>query len=260
MHFCISPLAYLKKIMDHAMNAYWLLLAGCRVPVSFVYEETGKALEAFLSGPCPAEGAVRVGRWEKKQYLEQFPRSSWNAYAETKCLLNLISDAMMKQRGFLFHAAAFVLSSRAYLLAGPSGIGKSTMYSLLKRIGGQEICIISGDNPVLRLETDGSFTVHPSPWNGKEGWGTDKYAPLGGIILLQQGEDNILTRISPEEAVVPVFHGINTYAKDEEHIRQMFRLEEKLICASPIWKYTNTGTEAAAKFLYKRIKKEGGET
>jgi hypothetical protein len=246
--------------MDHAMNAYWLLLAGCRVPVSLVYEETGKALEAFLAGPCPEEGAVHIGRWEKKQYLEQFPHSPWNAYAETKCLLNLVSDAMMEQGCFLFHAAAFVLDGRAYLMAGPSGAGKSTMYSLLKRIYGPEISVISGDNPVLRLEHDGGFIVHPSPWNGKEGWGTDRCAPLGGMILLCKGKDNILKKIPPEEAAVPVFHGINTYAADEKHIRLMLGLEEKLLCASPIWYFTNTGTEAAAELLYGYIRKEGGET
>ena len=209
----------------------------------------------FIVGSFPEKDVIRVGEYEKKQYLEQFPGSCWNAYAEYKCLLNLASDAMMKYNQFLFHSAAVLTNGCVWLLSGPSGIGKSTQYGNLKKLYPDQIDIVSGDYPITSFE-DGGIMVFPSPWNGKENWGSLKTGKLRGIILLEQGKQNKFTIVSPENAVIRVYHQINTYAKTEEQIHLLAKLEEQLITTVPIWNYQNTGDVESSKVLYEHIMKE----
>lgn len=195
---------------------------------------------------------LKAGEYEKTQYLEQFTSASWDAYAENKCLLILASDAMMKDNQFIFHSVAVLIHNRVWLLSGPSGVGKSTQYRNLKKLLSEQIDIISGDNPVLSFD-ENSISVYPSPWNGKENWGTMKTGNLAGIILLRQGERNYIQSVKPSEAVIPVYREINTYAKSEKQVHMIAALEERLISSVPIWSFENTGDLKSSQILYEHI-------
>ena len=209
----------------------------------------------FIVESAECMNVIRVGTYEVDQYLQQFPGSAWDAYAEYKCLLNLASDAMMNQQQFLFHSAAIIIDNQVWLLSGPSGIGKSTQYRNLKTIYGDRIGVVSGDYPVLVFEDD-SIAVFPSPWNGKENWGSMDTGKLAGIILLKQSRVNRFSTLSAEEAVVPVYKQINTYAKTEEQIHLVADLEERLITSVPVWSFENTGDLESSRILYEHILNE----
>ena len=74
---------------------------------------------------------------------------------------------------------------------------------LWKLCFGSEIKILNGDKPLLEFRK-GGILVHPSPWRGKEGLGSLDAAPLGGIILLEQNEENRMRRLLPAEAAGPL--------------------------------------------------------
>lgn len=232
-----------------------LRLGNCVIRVDAVYPQVMKRFDGFLVQDDSNTDIIKAGDYEKEQYLVQFPEASWDEYAEYKCLLNLASDAMMKHDQLLFHSASILVDGHVWLLSGPSGIGKSTQYRNLKKLYPDQIGIVSGDYPILSFE-DNEITVLPSPWNGKENWGSMNSGKLAGIILLKQGKQNIFTAVSPEEAVIPVYHQINTYAKTEEQIHMVAALEERLITSVPIWRYENTGDPESSEILYKHILKE----
>jgi len=54
---------------------------------------------------------------------------------------------------FLFRLAAVLY--RAWLLAGPSGVGKSTQIKSLQSLEPGAFGVICGDRPVLELREDG---------------------------------------------------------------------------------------------------------
>lgn len=201
---------------------------------------------------------IRVSEFEKRIYMEQFAPCEWNAYAELKSLVILASDALLPHERMIIHSTAFALEGRAWLLAAPSGTGKSTQYRNLKELYPDAVEIICGDNPVLQLR-ENDILVHPSPWNGKEGWGSDIVAPLAGIVLLEQAKENELLRVTAEEAAIPVFRQMETFARTEEPIHKLLRLEERLITSVPLWRFCNTGDPESSRFLYETILEVGHE-
>ncbi|MBQ2689096.1 MAG: hypothetical protein IJG05_03360 [Solobacterium sp.] len=234
---------------------YFLRLGRCVLQFDIEHPQVLDWFHGFLAEPYSDTEIIQAGEYEKKQYLEQFPGSAWNAYAEYKCLLNLASDAMMKYNQFLFPSAAVLIDVCAWRLSGPSGIGKSTQYSNLKKLFPDQIDIVSGDYPITSFEGEG-ITVYPSPWNGKENWGSMQTGKLRRIIHLEQGKQNLLSPVSPKDAVIRVYHQINTYAETEEQIHFLAKLEEQLITSVPIWNYQNTGDNESSRILYAHIMKE----
>lgn len=231
---------------------YTIKLGKCALRVEVTHLRILDYLKPFCIDSCDAGEVISTGEFEREQYLKQFPESSWDAYAEYRCLLNLASDAMMKHDQLLFHSAAVLLGDKVWLLAGPTGVGKSTQYRNLKKLYPDEIGIICGDNPVLVFE-ENDISVFPSPWNGKENWGSMKTGELAGIILLKQAKENSVESVSSQDAVIPVYHQIITYAKTEEQIRLIASLEERLITSVPIWQFSNTGDMDSSKMLYAHI-------
>lgn len=184
----------------------------------------------------------------KREYLPQ----EWNSAGEMKMLAPLVSDMLLRYDRMIFHSVALYMLKGTWLLAAPSGTGKTTQYLNLKELH-PEIQVICGDNPVLQFRQN-LIEVHPSPWNGKENIGSDLTGILSGIILLKQGQENIIEPLSKEDAVLPVMNQINTFMKTEETVHMVCRLEEQLLKKIPVWKFINTGTKESSEMLYKYLK------
>lgn len=228
---------------------YTLHLAGQQVNCAFQYPRNVHHCRKFILSRYSGLDAVAVTEIERQIYHRAYPDDEWNCEAESKSLLGLISDELLPHNRLLFHSAAILWHGKAWLITAPSGTGKTTQYRNLKKLYKDEIQIICGDNPVLHFRPDDTIMVYPSPWNGKENYGGDAEAPLAGIVWLAQSQENEIKRLAPKDAVVPIFHEINTYSRTPELVDQMFWLEEKMITSVPVWKFENTGTLASSKML-----------
>lgn len=233
------------------VNQYTIKLADQKIHLKFYYKQTIKLYRDFIHSRYIGNDVIGVSDKEVEIFHENNPGYKWNFRAESKCLTSLVSDALMTYNRLAFHSVAFLWNQKAWLITAPSGTGKTTQYQNLKKLYGNEIKIICGDNPVLHFQDDGIIMVYPSPWNGKENYSGTESAPLAGIILLIQSEKNRIERLLPCDAVVPIFREINTYSRTPELVRQMFRLEEKMITTVPIWKFENTGNLESSKCLMK---------
>ena len=108
-----------------------------------------------------------------------------NPHIEYCYLMEAATDVLMDAHRCIFHGVAFVWRKRAWILTAPSGTGKSTQFSNLVKLYGEEVFCLNGDKPCLEIYEDGSVNVYDSPWRGKEGWGTgDAVFPLAGVFLL----------------------------------------------------------------------------
>lgn len=228
---------------------YTLHLAGQMVNCAFQYPQNVKLCREFILSRYNGSAAVGVTEIERQIYREVYPEDEWGCEAESKSLLCLVSDELLYYDCLLFHSVAILWHGKAWLITAPSGTGKTTQYRNLKELHGDEIQIICGDNPVLHFQSDGMIMVHPSPWKGKEGYGSMQTGPLGGIIWLQQEKYNKIALLPLNEAVYPIFHEINTYAKTPERVHMLFQLEQRMITSVPIWKFENTGTLASSEML-----------
>lgn len=176
------------------------------------------------------------------------------AYAEYVYILEDITRCILPYRRSLFHSVAIRYNGGAFLLAGPSGIGKSTQYKNLLRLYGEKIEIINGDKPVLYFPEEGPVMVYPSPWMGKEDWGdAGLSAPLRGIVCLEQNEENNIERLSVGESVLPVYRQFLYLPESREAVNQICDYEEILLGNTPVWRMSNKGDPASSRMLFEKI-------
>ena len=167
-------------------------------------------------------------------------------FAEYTCLRRAAGKKLAEKGRAMFHGVAFICGEGAYILTAPSGTGKSTQLMNLSRLYGEKYRVISGDKPILRLEKDRTITVFPSPWNGKEFWGGRKEGTLKGVILLEQGKENIIQRMTPENALIPILQQFLYMTAEETGIRTMCRITDAMLTNIPVFSYINRGDDLSS--------------
>lgn len=192
-----------------------------------------------------------------EKLIKETYRLQNRAFAEYSLLFENTVNTVLPLDHFFFHGAAFYWNGKAFLFAGKSGIGKTTQLKNWLKLYGKEIEIINGDKPIIELKEDNRFIVHPSPWTGKEGWNGNMSGELGGIILLEQGKENSISRMSVKEAVYPIFLQFLYKPDNIESVNLVCDYEHHLLNSVPVWNLINTGDEDSAKLTYKVLSNEG---
>ncbi|MDO4466000.1 MAG: hypothetical protein Q4C49_03210 [Bacillota bacterium] len=237
-------------------NCITIEVANTKIRCAFHFKKNVYICRNYIVEPIFEGTILQAGVIEKEVYYTCFPGETWDAEAENKAMLCLVSDELLFRNRMIFHSVAFIYEGKAFLLTAPSGTGKRTQYLNLKELYKEKVQIISGDNPILHMQEDGEIWVYPTPWNGKEGYGSYQSAPLGGIVCLAQAKENKIRKMTPQEAIMPVFSGIKTYTKTEEVVRKLLELEEKLITSVPVYHFQNTGTLESSQILLGTLRKE----
>lgn len=176
-------------------------------------------------------------------------------YAEFIHLRRIAGVGLTRFHRAIFHGVAFIYGGGAYILTAPSGTGKSTQIRNLRKMYGDSYRIISGDKPILYLGTSGEVIVNPSPWNGKEFWGGMEKAVLRGIVILEQGKENVIRRLTSEQALLPIMQQFLYTTTDETGIRVMCRLADVMLTKTPVFSYANTGDDKSSIELDTLIRK-----
>ena len=152
----------------------------------------------------------------------------------------------------LFHAAVVSYEGRGYMFLGPSGTGKSTHASLWQRyIAGT--ALVNDDNPVVRIDEDGSAKVYGSPWSGKTPCYRSVHYPLGGIVLLSQAPYNKIQRLSGIYAYAALMESISGKRWDERIADGLHQTENALASSIPVWHLECLPDEEAAKLCNETI-------
>ena len=104
---------------------------------------------------------------------------------------------LLKHRSYMLHASVVDFQGQGILFAGPSGIGKSTQAQLWVQTTGAEV--INGDRAILRWQGD-FWYAYGSPYAGTSGIYQNRSVPLKAIVVLSQGPENNICRLSQGEA------------------------------------------------------------
>src|SRR6266516_7768334 len=117
-------------------------------------------------------------------------RQSANPYSIDAVLRIVHSLVLAGQGGLLVHAASVVRNGRAFLFAGVSGAGKTT----LSRLAPPDATLLTDEISYVRRE-DGEYVAYGTPFAGELAKaGENVRAPIGALYLLAQGPEN---RIDP---------------------------------------------------------------
>ena len=137
------------------------------------------------------EDLVREREKAKLEYVNdqiRFRRLS-PPEVEFTALYRAIAEELPAYRDAVMHGVALAVGEHAFLLAAPSGVGKTTHAKLwLNEIPGARI--IDGDKPILRIFPDGVLRVCGTPWNGKERLGSAECVPLDAVCFLSRAAEN----------------------------------------------------------------------
>lgn len=249
----------MKGAITMADCAYTLRLAELPVRLRLHQPVRAVHLQENLCGDTEPAASVALTEEQWARAMERAEQTYDTGYWEFNMLVPAVSDAMLPYDRCLFHALAFVWRGKAYLFAAPSGTGKTTLYVLWKMLYGEEIRIINGDKPVLRLREDGTVWVYPSPWAGKESMGSMEHAPLGGIVILKQGENNQCRPAEKAEAAAMLYEQFLYSASDEALIDRVCAMETAMLRAARVWVFVCRGDSDSARTLRASILRDEGE-
>lgn len=199
------------------MVQFTIKVAERVVAVSALYVPTRQYCEGYLCDADP-DFSVEISAddiaFEREtandeHNLEGLPAPKAEDYLlERTALQRKIAEKLFEYDTLLFHGSVISVDGEAYLFTAKSGTGKSTHTRLWREMLGDRAVMVNDDKPFLRSTPDGIF-VCGSPWNGKHGLGCNIDVPLKAICILEQGEQNVIQKISAKEAVVMLFQQSN---------------------------------------------------
>jgi hypothetical protein len=146
-------------------------------------------------------------------------RQSRNPYAVDSVLRIVHTLILARQGGFLLHAASAIRGGRAFLFAGVSGAGKTT----ISRLAPADATLLTDEISYVR-RAGNAYEAWGTPFAGELARvGENQAAPLSTLFLLEKGPENRVEEISAAEAVRLLLRNILFFAEDTDLVSLVFR-------------------------------------
>lgn len=147
--------------------------------------------------------------------LDSFLRVTW-------------SLALLPLGGVLVHAASVVRGGRAFLFAGRSGRGKTT----IARLSADGV-VLADELSILRLGPSG-VRCHGSPFYGDLARpGPNDAAPLAAVCLIEQAERHALEPLAPVRAVAALLPHVVCFVRAPGVARRVFDVAAEVVDRVP---------------------------
>ena len=157
-------------------------------------------------------------------------RQSANPYSADTLLRIVHSIALAEKGGFLVHAASAVRNGRAFVFAGVSGAGKTT----LTRLAPPDTHILTDEISYV-VKEPGGYRACGTPFAGEFARvGENITAPVAGLFLLRKADCNKLLEIDRARAFSALMRNILFLTQDDQLVRRVFHAAAELVSAVPI--------------------------
>ena len=186
----------------------------------------------------------RDGRWqlERGDFRAEWDpaarrgriRQSANPYSIDSVLRILHTLVLAREGGFLMHAASAARNGRAFVFAGVSGAGKTT----ISRLAPADAHVLTDEISYVRKEA-GGYYAYGTPFAGELARaGENLRAPLDAIYLLAQGTENRIATMDKAEAARGILSNILFFAEDVELVQSVFLSALDLVERVPVRRLT----------------------
>jgi hypothetical protein len=184
------------------------------------------------------------GRWkiERGDFMAEWTlasrrgriRQSANPYSIDAVLRILHSLVVVKQGGFLLHSASAIRNGKAFLFAGVSGAGKTT----ISRLAPADATLLTDEISYVRKQEDG-YVAYGTPFTGELAkLGENCSAPLAAVYLLAQGPENRIDPVGAADAGRELLSNMLFFAEDDEMVQYAFKAACDFVDRVPVHRLT----------------------
>lgn len=164
----------------------------------------------------------------------------------------VFSYAALCNSGLVMHGVLMAYRGAGFIFSAPSGVGKSTHTNNWARLGLAEI--INGDLSCCEWR-NGSLQAHGLPWCGSSGISVNKSLPLKGIVFLQQGEQNAVSRLDSLEALAGFLFNASAPSWDEGLYNHLLDAVDAIVSKVPVFRLVCRPDEDAVFVMKREIDK-----
>ena len=197
----------------------------------------------------------------------------------------LIMHRLTQENAIELHSCGIVRpDGTGSLFVGHSGAGKSTTTRLWS--AREDVEVLSDDRIIVRRDEDSSGVETPfgaagaagergvlrlrdrsaspngrsaqddkkkkmrmygTPWHGEAAYASPGSAPLARIFILEHGRGNVLTRLSPSQAVAELFARSFVPFHRYEYVDSALEFLQEMVDAVPCYRYAFEPNEAAVE-------------
>lgn len=177
-------------------------------------------------------GDLRV-EWDPYSRVGMIVQSA-NPYSIDSALRVIHSLILAREGGLLVHAASAVRNGKAFLFAGVSGSGKTT----ISRLAPNDITLLTDEISYLRRNGRG-YVAHSTPFAGELARvGENVHAPLAAVYLLRKGQENALEPLGRGAAARGLLENVLFFAQDPELVAMVFESACELASSVPVYRLT----------------------
>ena len=171
--------------------------------------------------------------WEPKS-RRGWIRQTANPYSIDAVLRIMHTLLLARQGGFLLHSASAIRNGKAFLFAGVSEAGKTT----ISRLAPADATLLTDEISYVRRRGEG-YTAFGTPFTGELAkLGKNVSAPIKALYLLAKGKENRIDPIPPGEATRGLLANVLFFAEDEELVRAIFHSAVEFVSRVPVSRLT----------------------
>ena len=159
---------------------------------------------------------------------------------------------MMQRDALVLHCAYMQREGEAILFSAPSGTGKTTQATLWEKH--RSTRVVNGDKSLLRF-VDGVWTANGWPVCGSSGVCHDESMPIRAIVMLSQGKENAIERLTPFAAFSQIYSQITVNFWNRDAQQRAMDLIERLVTQVPVYHLRCTISEKAVACLEAELRK-----
>lgn len=212
-----------------------------------VFDQDG--LEMRYIGSPGGEGYYACAIEESESYTKTLlARAAVNMTWVDPMFLSLFSMErhMMRRSHLVLHCAYMQRGESAILFSAPSGTGKTTQATLWEKHRGTRV--VNGDKSLLS-KTDGTWTANGWPVCGSSQVCHNESMPIRAIVMLSQGKENKITKLSPFQAFSQIYSQITINFWNRQAQQRAMDLIEDLVTSVPVYHLSCTISEEAVQTL-----------
>ena len=200
--------------------------------------------KTFRSPEVDLNVSLRSGRWvlDRGDFVAEWDagarhgriRQSANPYSIDAVLRIVHTLLLARQGGFLLHAASAIRNGNAFLFAGVSGAGKTT----ISRLAPHDATLLTDEISYVR-KYDQGYVAFGTPFTGELAkLGENSSAPVASLYLLAQGLENRIEPVAAADAGRELLANMLFFAEDRELVHQAFNAACDFVARVPVSRLT----------------------